>query len=315
MKTSHWIRARDLSRFCWLKFADVLVRMLPARVLGSVAQRLGDWADLLRPTRTKTRSAKINGFFPGGPPNHDNTEMLLRRISRNLVEEVMQNRRLAHRPGWRPEMRVVGSELVEARLADGGVMLWSAIQIFNMQLTVMIAHDAGWPVHNLAHWAHGPLSGAPPTKFALRMLNAPWIRVEDQYATRLVIPKEGHKGTMETFEELLKNGQIVVVTSTGGSRRPLTEPFFDGWIRLAVGSAKKAKECGASIVATKTLREDDGTFVITFVPILERNEDQPLEVVGRRMIRVLSDAMRDDPSLWLVDRTQTFLSPVGLTRA
>ncbi len=314
MKASRWISARDLVRLSWLGFADVLVRILPASVLGSVAQRLGDWAALLRPARTKTSSAKIKGFFPGGPPNHENTEALLRRIGRNLVEEAMLNRRLAHRSGWRPEMRIVGSDLVESRLADGGVMLWAATQIFNMQLTVMIAHDAGWPVHRLSHWTHGPAGGHPPTKFALRMINAPWQRVEDQYATRLVIPQEGHKGTMEAFEELLKNGQIVVVSSTADSRTPLTEPLFDGWIRLALGAAKKARECGASIVATKTLREDDGTFVITFVPIMERNEDQPLEVVARRMIRVLSDAMRNDPSLWSVNSSQTFLSPNGSTK-
>lgn len=260
--------------------------------------------------RTAHALAKIRGFFPDGPPGGETPEDLLLRITANFAEEGLMMSRLARDPGWLPPMRGENREAVDERLAKGGVMLWIAPQLFSMQLAVMYGHREGWPQTRLSAWLHGPAYPSR-SRLALGWINPGTLRIENRYAPRLSLPDDDPGPVIAEMVRRLEDGGVMIVSGVGTSKKALTLPLLGGWLRLAVGGAKKAMDADASILAVTFTRDPDGTFVLHFDPLRERGEALSPDDLGQRMAGRLAAAMRRDPSLWWLYRNQTFLSEDG----
>lgn len=299
------VQLRDLAQMATHAASAVGLRILPERRWPSLARRIAAASSSLFRGRRRQILAKIRGFFPGGIPTGESAEALEARIGERLAEETFLLRQLARHPDWRPDIGMVGAEQVEHALEEGGAMLWVAAQPSAMLLTAVVCHDRGWPIYRLSHWVHG----LSHTHFGIAFGNDAIQRIENQYATRIVIGPEGAGPAMARCVEVMSEGALVQVHAVANARRLTEYALQGGRATLALGAPKLAMDAGLPIFSVTVGRTGGHDYQLHFAQILERGERLPLEKIGQRLVDEWNASMQRDPAHWGVHSRQTFLEP------
>ena len=165
----------------------------------------------------------------------------------------------SHRPGgWRPMLRLEGSEHLAAALAAGrGAILWVAPTVFQWLATKRALHEACYPVHHLSSPNHG---FSTASWVGTRLLNPIRTRVEDRYlAERVTLGTDGSAhAALRRLTAVLRGNGIVSITVAAAGARPVTVPFLAGSLRAAGGAPQLAARTGAPLLPVVTLREGTG---------------------------------------------------------
>ena len=305
------LQLRDLAQTAAHAAGAVGLRVLPQRKWRSLARGIAAASSTLFRGRRRRILKKIRGFYPDGTPTRESVEALEKRIGERLAEETILLRQLERRPDWRPDIGLVGTERVEHALADGGAMLWVAAQPSAMLLTAVACHDRGWPIYRLSHWVHG----LSHTRFGIAFGNDVIQRIENRYATRIVIGPEGAGPAMARCVEVMSKGALVQVHAVANARRLTEYALQGGRATLALGAPKLAMDAGLPIFSVTVGRTGGHDYELHFEQILGRGERLPLESIGQRLIDEWNASMQRDPAHWSVHSRQTFLESSEAGRA
>ncbi len=209
--------------------------------------------------------------------------MVAREAVAANVEENLQLLRTYRPGGWRPEIRLLGREHVDAGLARGhGVILWVGFFAYYSLITKIAFDRAGYRVSHLSHPRHG-FSG---TRFGIRVLNPIRNAVEDRHLEeRVFLSLDGPVAAMRTLQRRLKANGAVSITAREMAQRPVAVPFMAGEIPLAGGAPDLAHLTEAALLPVFTVRQADGTFAVTVEPALEGAAGLDRREFTRRAIR------------------------------
>jgi lauroyl/myristoyl acyltransferase len=278
---------------------------LVARLFGeSQWQKLARWGSsatsFIQPGKMAIRSNRVATVFPDRLPGNMTPAQLVATAGMRAIEDKIMMRRVAQRPDWRPEIHLLGAEVVAERLKRNGVMLWAAPSTSLFNLLPMIAHDEGWPRNRLSVWFHGPSK----TRFGLTVINPRLKAVENRYARRIVLTQNIDRAAFAKIYKALTAREVVMVNATSHGLRIDEFPCLGGQITLALGGIKLGLKAGASIITVTLNRGQDVKFNVHFRPIAEPDDQlSPLDV-GQRMAELIAAAMQENPCQWRVSDEQ-----------
>ncbi len=229
-------------------------------------------------------------------------------IMDGYMEERLQILR-AHRPGgWRPRIRLIGREHLDAALAHGrGAVLWNAPFSYADLVTKMALAEAGVAVSHLSAFSRGfsPNSCVmrEPSRFGARVLSPLRTRVEDRYLReRLVLPPDGSLAYARTVERRLRANGVLSLRAGDHGHRALDVPLLDGRVRLATGAPSVALSTGATLLPTATVRTGDGAFDVVIGRALAASPQiarrDAIEELVRAYARFLEERVLIQPELW-----------------
>ena len=189
---------------------------------------------------------------------------------RGVVAEAIANYRLRQlqilrcwRPGgWHPRTRIVGRHHLEQARADGrGAILWVVPFVFASLVSKASLAQDGFALHHLSRWFHGNSR----SRLGVALLNRIQQRAEEKFlAGRVVIePDQSPVAATRRLAALLRANQIVSITVGPEGAARLGSDLLEGRIEVANGAVKLARQSGAPLLPTFTLREPDGSFTTT----------------------------------------------------
>ena len=167
----------------------------------------------------------------------------------------------ALRPGsWSPPVRLEGREHADRAITSGkGVILWASPFVFSALMTKVTCARLGLPIMHLSRWLHGTAR----SRLGMPILNGYQQRAENRFLEERVVIGKGDAGVAATRRlatRLKANGIVTITVAAEGSGR-VELPFLDGRLRLANGAIKLARQTGAALIPTTTIRHADGCFV------------------------------------------------------
>lgn len=207
--------------------------------------------------------------------------------------------RLYWRPAWRPRLNAYGLEELAAAAAKGGVVLWCVNQTSITMLLKLLLHDAGYTMHHVRNWAHGPI----PTRYGRRVVNPLFWKVEDRYARHLEVRSRSPLSMLRGAGRLLRDGGIVGLRGVANSTGPVVLPVLGGWMKIALGAPRTALKYNAALIAVHCRPEGPAGWEFTFTP-LGRQFGRSVESVTEEFRQICERAFTEAPELWPVRHRQ-----------
>ncbi|MBZ9848771.1 hypothetical protein LB565_12345 [Mesorhizobium sp. CA14] len=157
--------------------------------------------------------------------------------------------------GWRwpPEIRLEGLEALQQALRNGrGAIIWCDQFTAQTIMGKRALHEAGVDTHQVSAQYHG----FSPTKFGLRMINPPLVKVENRFLkSRIVFERTDAYQVTTRIQKVLKANGVVLMTNTIYAGSAFTEAAMGerGWTHLASAPANFAARAGAALFHMATI--------------------------------------------------------------
>ena len=191
-------------------------------------------------------------------------DAVLAELGAQKIHALLQLLRDYRPGGWRPDLRSVGFEHVEAARRRGrGAVLWVAKSVYGDLVAKVAFHRAGFAVSHLSRASHG----FSASRFGRRYLNRVQTAAEDRYlGERVSLSRDGATAALELLAARLRDTGIVTVTANDQARRPLAVPFLGGRLALAPGAPLLAHRTGAALLPAFAFRDEAGALTVTVEP-------------------------------------------------
>jgi len=202
--------------------------------------------------------------------SRDQASALLRQLTAEHVETLLQVLK-CHRPGgWRPSVSLNGRGHVGEALAAGrGAVLWVSYSIYHGLVVKQAFHQAGLPFDHLSRPGHG----FSDSRFGRSLLNPIHTSVENAHLRERVLLDEGDPGAvLRALEQRLRDNRLVSVTVHRRAARPAHPTFLNGRLTLAPGAPILGFRTGAPILPVFGFRDRDGQIRVTV--------ERPLDLTG-----------------------------------
>jgi len=194
----------------------------------------------------------------------------------------------AHRPGgWRPRLRLVGREHLEAALAGGtGGVLWTAPFSHADLVIKMALAESGFALDHLSASTRGFSPNAcfqrHPSRFGMRVLSPLRTRVEDRHLrARISMASDGSLAYARQIDRRLRANGLVSIRAGEHGQRTVEARFLAGTIRLATGAPSLALASGAPLLPVFSVRTGPGVYdVVVERPL--RDDAPPEHAAGDR---------------------------------
>jgi lauroyl/myristoyl acyltransferase len=187
---------------------------------------------------------------------------------------------------WRPRVTLRGREHLDAALAAGsGAVLWIAPFVYAPLISKMALHDAGYDVAHLG----GPRHGFSASRFGARFLNPLWIGVESRFLSERIDMRDA--SALVQLMRRTRANQIVSITMGAHGRKRYTVPLAASRATFANGAPALAQRTGAPLLAVFTLREADGSFVVTIEAAAAMPAGLAPEAAERRMVECAAQSL------------------------
>ncbi len=167
----------------------------------------------IRPDVTRRRMRRLREALGPGPSDADLLALRVQIMSA-YMEERLQILREYRPGGWRPRLRLVGREHLDAARAAGrGAMLMVCPFSYADLVVKKALHDAGFRVSHLSTFSRGFSPNSchawQPTRFGMSTLSRLRTRIEDRYLDeRIIVPRSGGLGYLRQMEERLRGGGL-----------------------------------------------------------------------------------------------------------
>jgi lauroyl/myristoyl acyltransferase len=201
-----------------------------------------------------------------------------------------------YRPGgWRPDVRLEGSERLDAALAQGkGVVLWVEDIEFASLVVKRAFAERGYAVSHLSRPSHG-FSNTP---FARRFLNPIRWRVENRYLKQRLVLRRGDLSGLRRLREELSAGGIVSITVGNNGSQVKAVPFFESDLELATGAVTVARAAGALLLPVFTHRVPSGAFEVRVEAPLDLSGSPDADAPFVQFAALLASYLKQYPLQW-----------------
>ena len=212
-----------------------------------------------------------------------------------------------YRPGgWHPDIRIEGTDHIEAALARGhGAVLWVAPFVFSDLVTKKGLFDAGYRVSHLSRPSHN----ISDTRFGMAVLNPVWTRIERRYlAERVVIRRDNPSSALATLRDRLRENRLVSITVGDQARRTEAADLLNGRLQIATGPLHLAATMDASLLPVFTVERERGDFVVRVGrPLIPGREygDAGYDRIVESYARRLEPYLLRYPDQWIAAESMT----------
>jgi lauroyl/myristoyl acyltransferase len=261
----------------------------------------------IRPDVTRRRMRRLREALGPGPSDADLLALRVQIMSA-YMEERLQILREYRPGGWRPRLRLVGREHLDAARAAGrGAMLMVCPFSYADLVVKKALHDAGFRVSHLSTFSRGFSPNSchawQPTRFGMSTLSRLRTRIEDRYLDeRIIVPRSGGLGYLRQMEERLRGGGFVSFRAGNVGHRSVEVRLFGGRLALASGAPNLALSVGAPLLPVFVVRRGLATFDVVVEPPLEAapspDRRAAIEDQLQRYAVLLESRIRRDPYLW-----------------
>jgi lauroyl/myristoyl acyltransferase len=304
------VSAGDLGVAISLAFWWPVSWLAPASSWSPIARRLAGVKHRLFPAPASTLRGTLGAAL--GIDDDAAVRALAAEIDGGKYELRAQILRLYRPSEWRPEIRVRGSEHLDAALQQGhGAILWASHFVFGGTLIKMALARNGYDLHHLSRPEHG----FSKTTFGIRALNPIRCRPEDRMLKeRVLIDRENMPDTMRRVREVLDGNGILSITVGAWEGRSLAEiPFLGHRLQIATGAPRLSYDTGAPLlpVTAVSLSGSDVFEVVIDSPLPVPRDSEKLDAVATAMAeygRRLERDVRAYPGQW---RAWNKLRPAG----
>lgn len=154
---------------------------------------------------------------------------------------------------WSPTIRLEGLEdLKEAGRAGRGAIVWCDQFTAQTIMGKRALCEAGVDAHQVSAEFHG----FSPSKFGLRVINPPLVKVENRFLkSRIVFERSDAYQVTTRIHKVLKGNGVVLMTNTVYAGSTFAEAALGerGWTHLASAPANFASRAGAALFHMATL--------------------------------------------------------------
>ncbi len=175
-------------------------------------------------------------------------------------------------PGWRPPIRLTGTEAVRAAQARGrGILFWVMPTAYSSLFTKMAFAVEGYAVSHLSRWSHGYSA----SRLGARIWNPVCCRIEDRYLDERVRMERGRPAAVALRRLLRKldGGGMASITCGPEGAESERLPCLGGHVRIATGAPKLASRAGASLLPVFCARASDGRIEVRIEAPLASGRD------------------------------------------
>ncbi|MBZ9822895.1 hypothetical protein [Mesorhizobium sp. CA4] len=154
---------------------------------------------------------------------------------------------------WSPAIRLEGLEALQQALRNGrGAIIWCDQFTAQTIMGKRALHEAGVDTHQVSAQYHG----FSPSKFGLRVINPPLVKVENRFLkSRIVFERTDAYQVTTRIQKVLKANGVVLMTNTIYAGSAFTEAAMGecGWTHLASAPANFAARAGAALFHMATI--------------------------------------------------------------
>jgi lauroyl/myristoyl acyltransferase len=280
----------DVVRLCALSPSAWLA---PQRWWPIAAKALSRLQGMLLPSRWRHLEELVPGYLAAASGLRP-TAIAEQETAASYEEELALLR--CYRPGgWRPNIRLEGSERLDAALAQGkGAVLWVEDIHFASLVVKRALAEHGYAVSHLSRPSHG----FSDTPFAHRFLNPIRWRVENRYLKQRVVTKRGDLSGLRRLREELSAGGIVSITVGNNGSQVKAVPFFESDLELATGPVTVARAAGAPLLPVFTQRLPSGTFEVRIEAPLDLSDSSNPDAPFVQFAALLASYVKQYPPQW-----------------
>jgi lauroyl/myristoyl acyltransferase len=200
--------------------------------------------------------------------------------------------------GWRPRLRIEGSESLERAALRQGTILWTSAFYHSDLVTKKALAEAGYVLHHLSELSH-PFS---PTRYGVWVLNTIRLWAENRYlARRIIVSGDAQQAVLALAKTLRRHG-VVSITAVGSGTRVLEVPLLGGTLRLGAGAPVLALRTGAALLPVFTVLDSHGRYTVRVGPdisdVEEASDDERVQLMASRYAMLLQPYLLAYPTQW-----------------
>jgi hypothetical protein len=154
---------------------------------------------------------------------------------------------------WSPAIRLEGLEALQQALRNGrGAIIWCDQFTAQTIMGKRALHEAGVDTHQVSAQYHG----FSPSKFGLRVINPPLVKVENRFLkSRIVFERTDAYQVTTRIQKVLKANGVVLMTNTVYAGSAFAEAAMGerGWTHVASAPANFAARAGAALFHMATI--------------------------------------------------------------
>ena len=258
MKTANQLFAvADIGRLALLVAGYLATAVVPRRMDRRVVTALALAYRTARRARLRALPEKIRRIMGDALGERDVTR-LVSEVVEARMEELWGRARDLHPCGWRPQIRIEGTEhLIHGLDKKRGVVVW-LMRSCGVITPKRAFWQAGYPLTFLHSEAHGSTT---QTRLGLGIVARLYAHAENQYlAERVLIPHDGSLRYLKTLTRRLEENACVALTGEHHGRRNVSANFLAFHREYATGAPSLAIRCGAPLVTAFCVREGFGRY-------------------------------------------------------
>ena len=280
-------------RFLLYKIGQLIVNILPLRAAYAFAQFLSDLQYTFSPTDKRSVRSNMRKILD----REDVDERLIRDVFRNFGRYLVDFFRMARYVNddfMRTQVRCEGVDNVKDVLRRGKGAIIITAHFGSWELGATVIRKLGFPI----------LAVALPHKH--KLVNDLFNAQRERCGVTVVAPSVAVRRCLERIKA---NESVALVADRDFGTHGLVMDFLGCKTLLPKGPAVFAIKTGAGIIPTFFMRNQDGTFTVTFdKPVYAASvddkivSDDVLMGIINQYIKVIEAKIRQFPQQWLMFR-------------
>ena len=272
----------------WLKVLNRLIVPLPTPHILSLGKGLGWVVGCLFRYRWKESQAALMRCFPEKP--EEEVRSILRSMYKNLGMSLLETLFLLSKgiDAYKNSYRIFNQHLVdEALKLNKGALILTA-HIGNWELAGFLVAKLGYRISAIVKEIKNP------------QLNHFWSSVRNRNGVETLASRHSFHSALRALK---KNRLLVFLIDQNMTRKKgVFVKFFGRWACTTPGLAYLAAVSKAPVLPAYSLRNEDGSIQVVFLPALEPPPDRKKETIlaaTQLYTKVVEDLVRKHPDQWI----------------
>lgn len=266
-----------------------VILALPFRAVQLFGSAFGKFVFHVIPVRKELVLSNLRHAFP--EKSEDEIKMIALKNYQNIFAtffELFWIQRMSQKH-MRKIVRIPDTAVIDELLKRGKGLIMLSGHISNWEMiAISVGLISGHSLHAIVKKQHNP--------FMDRLMNG----IRTKFGNVVV---DMDRAPREIIKSLRDHGVVAILADQSGPEEGLFIDFFGRPASTHVGPAVFALRTQSPILMTYAVRNDDGTYDVTFEEVdtadLQGTDDDKIRTISERHVRLLENFVRKHPDQWL----------------